>query len=374
MLRSWLLLALVLISFNAFAKLDSQVLKDELYKITSHSVKSKIYSLHIAANDFENMKPSELALNQRNLDKLLESKQLIASSTIEERETLKNDINKMFEEIYYTKNAKLNQAGVLHMPLGSNLIALISIPNIYYTDFDDCPGPFILFDAYTCFQFDHNTRSYLTKYIKKNYVPNLSSDYLGYFTIIHEYAHTLPEQLRLSPMDIFSGITNKDIKKDMNMIYHYNEVYSDLYAAIRLLQMGYTLQDLDQIIFMRDVSLYLYDDYYHYSSPYIKALKKIPSDKYMTISSIEETNTLIRTIFYSVINEKDTMDYKNFYPEQLEMKEKISDIARFVNSINKNTVINDDNLDFVLESFTNFIKRVYMSNRKFDLRFNKIND
>lgn len=375
MLKNWLqktlLLTSVFTSLNAFAVLDNQILKDELYRITSYSLKSNIYSIHIAANDFSDMKPSELTLNQKNIDKLLESPSIQKNSTKEEREDVRQNIYSLLEQIYFEKDPQINQAGVLHIPMGSNIVSLISIPNIYYTNYSGCAGPFILFDAYTCFQLNKDTRSFITKYIRTNYVNSLSSDYLGYFTIIHEYAHTFPEQLRLDPMTVYKPIHNEKVKKDMNLIFHYNEMYSDLYASIRMLQLGYKKKDLEQVIFMRDAALYLYDDLAHYSSPYIKLLISKPTEKYMEISSMDEYDELIKEIFFEVINEKNTMDAKNFYFEQLEMKEKISDIARFINSINRNTILNDENIEYIVNLFNTFIQRVYFSNRKFDLRFNK---
>ena len=98
--KNWLLKTLLLTSsitsLNVFAELDNQILKDELYRITSYSLKSNIYSMHIASNDFSDMKPSELTLNQKNIDKLLESSSIQKNSTKEERDEVRQNIHSYF--------------------------------------------------------------------------------------------------------------------------------------------------------------------------------------------------------------------------------------------------------------------------------------
>lgn len=369
MLKNLSILILFLISIKAFADIDNNVLKDELFKITEYDLKNNIYTLHLAANDFEEMNEDELNLNKLNIDKLVFSKILSNNTTEEEREKIRVDLNNIIEKMYYEKDARLNQAAVYNIPVGNIFISLILIPNRYYVEYKDCAGPFILFDSYTCFKLPPETRGFLTKYIKKYYVPELSSDFITYYTITHEYSHTLPQQLRRKPEETYALVKNMSVKKDEHLITHFNEVYSDLYAAIRMLKMGYNKSDLNQVIFMRDLSLYIYDDVIHYSSPYIKKLQSIPSERYLKLDTFEEIDSFIVKIFSDVINEKNTMDYKNFYDEELEMKPKVSDIARFVNNINSNTFSTEDNKIFVIDLFNQFVSRIYFSNKKFELRF-----
>lgn len=377
MLRNWFLLAFILISNNVYAQLDAEFLSNELFNITNHGLKQNVYTLHLAANDFGTMKPSELNINLKNIDKLLSNKKIVENLSSEQIDEVEKNFNQIVQSIYENKDPEVNQAVTFNLPMGDFVFALIAVPNVYYEEYDECAGAFILFQSYTCFQLDYNTKSFLSKYIKRNHVPSLDSDYLGNFIVVHEYAHTLPEQLRLNLSEFFKNIKNPKIKRDVMLVYHFNEVYSDLYASIRLLQKGYPLKDLDQIIFMRNVSLFLSKDVIHFSTPYIKNLKGMNKDEYMSAKSIEDIDKLIKKIFYNVINEVDTMNEKNFFSEKLEVRDALTDIASFAFNINKNI---DDNTfqrktpeqsRFVSKLFNNFVSSIYYANRRFSLDYSE---
>jgi len=375
MLKNWFLLAFILISGTVHAQLDSEFLSTELFNITNHSLKQNIYTLHLAANDFGNMKPSELNINLKNIDKLLNNKEITNTLKEDQIDIVQKNLDDVVQSMYLDKNPMVNQAVTYNLKMDNIFFALISVPNIYYENYDQCAGSFILFQSSTCFQLDNSTKAFLSKYIKRNHVPSLDSDYLGNFIVVHEYAHTLPEQLRLNMSEFFQNIKNPAVKRDMMLIYHFNEVYSDLYAAIRLLQKGYSTDKLDQIIFMRNVSLYLSKDTIHFSTPYIKNLKNMSPEEYMSITTIEETDLLIKKIFFNVLNEIDTTNEKNFFAEKLEVRDALNDIATFAFTLNKNIDNNTfqkktpEQSKFITELFSKFVNSIYLADRRFRLAY-----
>lgn len=381
MLKNLLLLALFWISSPVFAQLDTEFLSDELFKITNHGLKQNVYVLHLAAKDFGLMKPSELDINLKNIDKMLNNKNLVSHMSEEDLDAVQTNFSNLLQSMYMDKDPEINQAVTYNVKMGDYAFALIAVPNIYYENYSDCAGAFILFQSFTCFQLDDNTKSFLTKYIKRNHVPSLDSDYLGNFIVVHEFAHTLPEQLKLDLPNFYNRITNKDVKKEPALVSHYNEVYSDLYAGIRLLQKGYPVENLDQIIFMRNVSLFLSKDVVHYSTPYIQALKNIPKKDYMLASSFEEIDQMINKIFFQVINDMNVMDDQIFFVEKLDTYRDLADIASFAFSvnqdINKNTFQKKtpEQSIFVSKLFTTFNNSIYFAKRRFLLNYrDKINE
>lgn len=373
MLKRLLILALLAISNKVYAQLDTEFLSNELYKITNHNLKNNIYTFHLAANNFKTMKPSEYDINLKNIDKLLNNRKVKNNFTEEELDFIKENYEQVIKEIYQTTNPEINKAMTFNFKVNDSFFTMISIPNIYYENYTNCEGPFILFDSYICFEMDDSTKGFLSKYIKNNYVKSLDSEYMGHFTVIHEYAHVLPEQLRLNPTEIFKNIHNPEVKKNMNLLYHYNEIYSDLYAGIRLLQKGYSPEYLDQVVFMRNVSLFLYQDTVHFSSPYIKYLKNLDPENYMEITSFKEFDNIIKKIFFQVINEVDTTNHKNFYVEKLEVRQQLNHMSQFIIELNNN--IGDttfrkktkEEVDFITNLFNALLRSIYYSNGRMRL-------
>lgn len=373
MLKRLLILALLAISNKVYAQLDTEFLSNELYKITNHNLKNNIYTFHLAANNFKNMKPSEYDINLKNIDKLLNNRKVKNNFTEEELDFIKENYEEVIKGIYQTTNPEINKAMTFNFKVNDSFFTMISIPNIYYENYKNCEGPFILFDSYICFEMDESTKEFLSKYIKNNYVKSLDSEYMGHFTVIHEYAHVLPEQLRLNPTEIFKNIHNPEVKKNMNLLYHYNEIYSDLYAGIRLLQKGYSPEYLNQVVFMRNLSLFLYQDTVHFSSPYIKYLKNLDPENYMEITSFKEFDNIIKKIFFQVINEIDTANHKNFYVEKLEASQQLNHMSQFIIELNNN--IGDttfrkktkEEIDFITNLFNAFLRNIYYSNGRMRL-------
>lgn len=375
MLKNLLLMALLWSNTPAYAQLDTEFLSDELYRITNHGLKENVYVLHLAAKDFGLMKPSELDINLKNIDKMLNNKNLVDNLSQEDLDAVETNFSNLLQAIYMDKDPEVNQAVTYNVKMKDYAFALIAVPNIYYEDYNDCAGAFILFQSYTCFQLDSNTKSFLTKYIKRNHVPTLDSDYLGNFIVVHEFAHTLPEQLKLDLPTFYNRITNPDVKKESPLVAHYNEAYSDLYAGIRLLQKGYPVQNLDQIIFMRNVSLFLSKDILHYTSPYIQVLKNLDKKDYMAASSFEDIDKIINKIFFQVINDMNVIDDKIFFVEKLEIYKDLADIATFALSVNKDINKNTfqkkttEQAVFVNKLFTTFNNAIYFAKRRFLLDY-----
>jgi hypothetical protein len=373
MLKRLLILALLAISNKVYAQLDTEFLSNELYKITNHNLKNNIYTFHLAANNFKNMKPSEYDINLKNVDKLLNNRKVKNNFTEEELDFIKGNYEQVIKEIYQTTNPEINKAMTFNFKVNDSFFTMISIPNIYYENYKNCEGPFILFDSYICFEMDNSTKEFLSKYIKNNYVKSLDSEYMGHFTVIHEYAHVLPEQLKLNPTEIFKNIHNPEVKKNMNLLYHFNEIYSDLYAGIRLLQKGYSPEYLEQVIFMRNISLFLYQDTVHFSSPYIKYLKNLDPENYMEITSFKEFDNIIKKIFFQVINEVDTTNHKNFYVEKLEARQQLNHMSQFIIELNNNIGDNTfkkktkEEIDFITNLFNAFLRNIYYSNGRMRL-------
>jgi hypothetical protein len=375
MLKNLLLMAFIWISSPAYAQLDAEFLSDELFKITNHGLKENVYVLHLAAKDFGLMKPSELDINLKNIDKMLNNKNLVDNLSKDDLDAVESNFSSLLQAMYMDKDPQVNQAVTYNVKMKDYAFALIAVPNIYYEDYNDCAGAFILFQSYTCFQLDDNTKSFLTKYIKRNHVPTLDSDYLGNFIVVHEFAHTLPEQLKLDLPSFYNKITNIDVKKEPQLIAHFNEAYSDLYAGIRLLQKGYPVENLNQIIFMRNVSLFLTKDIVHYTAPYIEALKQLDKEDYMVASSFDDIDKIIKKIFFQVINETNVMDDKLFFAEKLDTYKDLSDIAAFAFSVNKDINKNTfqkktpEQAMFVSKLFTTFNNSIYLAKRRFLLDY-----
>lgn len=380
MLKKLLVMVLLLISNNVNAQLDTDFLSNELYNITNHNLKNDIYTFHLAANNFSKMKPSEYSINLKNIEKLVSNNKIKNEFTKEEINYIQENYNLVIRQIYQNSNPQINKAMTFNFPVNNSFFTMISIPNIYYENYNDCEGPFIIFDSYICFELDSGTKSFISKYIKKNHVKSLSSDFMGHFTVIHEYAHVLPEQLKVNPTEIFNGITNRKVKKNMDLIYHFNEVYSDLYAGIRLLQKGYDVSNLDQISFMRDVSLFLYQDTAHFSTPYIKILKNLDPENYMEITSFKEFDLLIKKIFFDGINKIDTTNHLNFYVEKLEASNALNDIAQFIVTLNKNIPAqtykrkSQEEVDFLAKLFNSFLRNIYYANGRMRLQYKNLED
>lgn len=377
MLKKLLMMASLLISNNVNAQLDIEFLSNELYNITTYNLKNNIYTYHLAANDFSKMKPSEYSINLKNIEKLMNNTKIQKDFSQEDINYIKDNYDLVAKNIYQNSNPEANKAMTFNFPVNDSFFTIISIPNLYYENYADCEGPFILFDSYICFELDSSTKSFISKYIKNNYVKSLNSDFMGHFTVIHEYAHVLPQQLRINPTEIFKNIKNIKVKKDMNLIYHFNEIYSDLYAGIRLLQKGYSLDNLDQISFMRDTSLFLYQDSMHYSTPYIKVLKNLDPENYMSLTTFEEFDILIKKIFFDIINTVDTNNVHNFIIEQNNASKSLNNISNFIIDLNKNLhtqtfrLKTQKEVDFITKLFNGFLRNIYYANGRMKIQKDK---
>lgn len=375
MLKKLVIPILILFSSIAYAKLDENFLNNELVKVTSYNLKNKIYTFHLRANNFSEMTASEYSLNLKNVESFLSSDIILNDFNSDEMAYIHNVYNDVIKGIYHNFEPKVNSAVTFNFKVNDSFFTMISIPNLYYENYSNCEGVFILFDSYVCFELDDNTNSFISKYLKRNFINSLSSDFMSKFTIVHEYSHTLPEQLRLKKSKIYNAIKNDEIKKDIDLIHHYNEVYSDIYAGIRLLQLGHEKEELDQVIFMRNLALYLYKDTIHFSSPYIKSLKNLDPENYMSIKSFEEIDRLINKIFIDVINRFDTTNHKLFYAEKVESKKALADISKFVTSINRNLpaktfkIKTQSEVDFIAILFDGFIRNTYYASRMFYLDY-----
>ncbi len=375
MLRNLWILVFILISKSANAQLDTEFLSNELFNITNHGLKNNVFVYHLAAQDFGKMTPSELALNLKNTENLFSHSQIKNLMTTNEIQNVQKDFSNIFQSIYLEKDPRINQAVTYSVKLGNISFSLIAVPNIYYENYDDCAGAFILFESFTCFQLDSGTRSFLSKYISRNHVKTLDSDYLGTFIVVHEYAHALPEQLNLDIKEFYSKIKNSEAKKDRMLIHHFNEIYSDLYAGIRMLQKGYPVEYLDQVIFMRNVSLYLSRDIVHFSTPYLKSLKNLNKEDYMTASTFKEIDSLIKKIFFNVINDKNTLNDKLFFNEKLAARNALTDIGAFALNIGKDVKSNtfekktQEQANYINSLFRKFGNSIYYANRRLMLEY-----
>lgn len=376
MLRKLLIPILILISSLSYAKLDEDFLSNELYKVTNHNLKNNVYTFHLAANDFREMTASEYSLNLKNIEKMVNTKSILNNFTQEEIYYIQDSYNSVIKNIYENINPNINSAVTLNFKVKDYFFTMILIPNLYYVNYSNCEGTFILFDSYVCFEVDDTTKYSISDFLKKTYIKSLSSDFMGEFTIIHEYSHLLSEQLRLDNKKVYESIKNNKIKKDINLIRHYNEIYSDIYAGIRLLQKGYKKEDLDQVIFMRNMAMYLYKDSLHFSSPYLKLLKNLDPENYMMITSFNEFDTLINKIFFDVINRVDTTNDKLFYAEKLESKKAIDKISNFIALLNKRNLSSNslrfrsqEDIEFLDLLFNGFIGKAYYASIRFELEY-----
>lgn len=131
----------------------------------------------------------------------------------------------------------------------------------------------------------------------------LDHNYIADFLYIHELSHLLPESDNVPDFDV----TNVYID-EINI--HYKEIYADLFAVIFLNNyLGYKLEDIQNIITLRNMKLHSTPDLIHYSVPYIENL--IQRDDWNNISSFEDISKVISKV-YSDVNNTTVISKKKF--------------------------------------------------------------
>ena len=135
----------------------------------------------------------------------------------------------------------------------------------------------------------------------------LSDTYLSDFLYIHELSHLIPSQRNVPEFDT----TNLWID---DVVIHYGEMYSDLFAVIFLNNyLGYDEKDIQDIIKLRDFKLHSKPDLIHYSVPYINLM--LENEEWKELKSFDDIDEYIKNIYvnYNNNNIVSKKRFKNIY-------------------------------------------------------------
>ena len=165
---------------------------------------------------------------------------------------------------------------------------------LLFTDLSDCLRTYI------------GVKQNLTNVMKHNKI-FIKEEYLADFLYIHELSHLLPQQQNIPE----HNVTNVWVDSHIN---HYREIYSDLFAVIFLHNhLKYPIQDIKNVVLLREFKLHSNDDLLHYSIPYIEDL--INDDNWKNAKSFEEIDIIIRDNYKrvsdnNIISKKSLTDIK----------------------------------------------------------------
>lgn len=135
----------------------------------------------------------------------------------------------------------------------------------------------------------------------------LNSNYIADFLYIHELAHLMPESNKIPEFDVANVYLDE-------LDIHYKEIYSDLFAVIFLNNyLKYDLNEIQNIITLRNMKLQSNLDLIHYSVPYIEAL--IQRNDWKESNSFEDISNIISDV-YATVNNNNIISkkrYKNIF-------------------------------------------------------------
>lgn len=376
---------LALFSFNALADegaLNRNTLfQKESKKIDYYNAKNKAINFYVYGNDYGNMSANEIESNKERLDSILDSNWVqhwvndkqISNAEIDNIYAYLND---MLNNLATNKNNENNVIAVnplrinsVEDKIGNNnyWFNIILIPKILF-DNQKCIAPVLLFSPNSCIIIPERWSELLNQYISEEINHDLNSNFVWSFFSIHELSHSLPYQLNLKIFSDREDDFRVPVSKYKNIDSFYKEVYSDLYASISLLQNGYQKEDIKSIIYMRSVSLFIYDDIDHYTAPYLQLLLDEPSINYMNIKSLDDMNDYINNLFIKGYNMGYYPDIKLYNKEMQELKPSIRKLNSFL--LNLLSATDESSNKKLVEFVKAFNTTIYFSNARLRVRIN----
>lgn len=370
------------ITFQAHA--SEKVSRNDIFQkeskaIDYYNVNNNAINFYIYGNNYGDMSLEEIDKNKNILNNIVNS--TLVKRWISDKQLENNDIddiyeynNEMLNTLAVTKSNENNVIAVNPIRInkdedkigGNNYwFNIIMIPKILFNN-NYCIGSILIFSPNSCVILPDRWNELINEYMSEELNYPLDGNFVWSFISVHELSHSLPYQLNLRIFTEREDEFEKNPKKYQNIETYYKEVYADMYATIKMLNYGYSKEDVKGIILMRKISLFLYDDIDHYTAPYIQLLLDEPSINYKNLKGLSEINDYINTIFIKGFNLGYAPNIKLYNQEMTNMKPFIRKLNSFLLNLLSATDKTDDK---TLEKFIKeFNTRVYFSNARLRVR------
>lgn len=198
---------------------------------------------------------------------------------------------------------------------------------------DEVGSCILMFDYDECKKLTKKEQNGFSDYIK---IESSEKEIYSFFKA-HEMAHLIEDYSPFTKLGIEDKRKVRESDVDLFRA-HYLEAFADMYAALKINASDELISD---IIKLRDNLYFLENDYLHYTSPYLKKIKKI------NLNEVDESDyfNIIDDVFISVFSTL-MLDYKLEYDTNgrklsykiadylFEIKnEKINNFAKYITEI-----------------------------------------
>ena len=130
----------------------------------------------------------------------------------------------------------------------------------------------------------------------KPFIKELNLKYIADIMFIHELAHLISFQYKI-PKDV--NVFNIWVD---NYYEHFQEIHSDLFSIIYANNyLNYSIRDINSFLLFRKANLFLNDDLYHYSNPFINYMIKNEED-WNKLKDFNKINDYIANIYVKISN------------------------------------------------------------------------
>lgn len=366
---------------------SDQVLKrDEIFAkesslIDYYNARNKAINFYLFGNDYSDLSMDEIEKNKERIDKIIDSnwvRHWIDDKQISDTEldNIYAYVNTMLNELASNKTNDNNTIAVNPLRINEEedkngvnnyWFNIIMIPKNLFEN-KECAGTVLIFAPNTCSIIPIRWNELINEYISQELGVEINSDFVWSFIATHEMAHSLPYQLNLRIFEDRKSEFNIDTENFKNIDYYYKEVYSDLYASIRMMQNGYSKENLKTINYMRTIALFLDDDITHYTRPYIEILLDEPSVNYINLKNLDDINGYINSLFIKGFNLGYYPDIKIYDKTVLETKPSIRKLNLFL--LNLLSATSETTNPTLKEFIKAFNTKVYFSNARIRVRMN----
>lgn len=373
----------LLFTTSSFA--DSAILnRDDIFKkessiIDYYNANNKAINFYLFGNDYSNFSMEEIEQNKERLDKIIDSnwvKTWIVDKQISDAEldNIYTYVNTMLNELATNKLNAHNAIAVNPLRINEEedkaginnyWFNIIMIPKDLFEN-KECVGTVLVFAPNACSIIPERWNELINDYLSQDIGVQINSDFVWSFIATHEIAHSLPYQLNLKIFMDRENEFNVDPKKYKNIDSYYKEVYSDLYASIKMMQNGYSKDNLKTINYMRTIALFLDDDINHYTPPYIELLLNEPSINYLNLKSLDEINNYINNLFIKGFNAGNYPDIELFDKTIVDIKPNVRKLNSFL--LNLLSATSESSNPKLKEFIKAFNTRVYFSNARLRVR------
>lgn len=383
--RIFCMCILLAVNTNSYSE-PKLIGRDEIFQNESKTIdysnaKNKAINFYIFGEDYGNMSLDETEKNKDTLNNIFDSSWV--KRWISDKQLDNSDLDGIYT---YTNNIlngmatnKTNENNVIAVnpirinqeedKVGSNnyWFNIIMFPRILFEN-KTCIGTILVFSPNDCLIFSDRWNELINEYLSTETNHELSSDFVWSFISVHELSHSLPYQLNLRIFSERESEFKDQVNKYPDISIYYKEVYADLYAAIKMLNYGYTKDDIKGIMLMRSFSLFLYDDINHYTNPYLKLLLDEPSLNYKNFKNLDEINEYINDLFIKGYNLGYVPNIKIYNNEMVNIRNDVRKFSTFLMSLSSAT--EDERNNSISQFIKDFNKRVYFSNARLRVRMN----